>query len=154
MWVPYDEKRIGRTLRFILKPQMRLIRVCGGVFILLGLVLVAQKPPSLSGYVAILAGLLFMVAMGPIVIARAIRMQSDIIKEGLHMSLDDESLTVTYPLVESRLKWAGLGRVVETPEVWYIMFGKMQAVTIPKNSMTEQQRAEFGAFVKTLQPFA
>jgi hypothetical protein len=41
---------------------------------------------------------------------------------------------------------------VETPEVWYAMFGKMQAFAIPKDPMTEEQRAEFAAFAAALQP--
>jgi hypothetical protein len=52
--------------------------------------------------------------------------------------------------IESRFRWAGLSRVVETPEVWYAMFGKLQAFTIPKGPMTEEQRAEFAAFVSRL----
>jgi len=152
MWVPYDEKRLRRTLRFILRPQLRTVRILGTVLTLLGLVLVALDPSAPLGYVAPVLGLLFVFAVGPLTVARSMRMQSDVIRDGCHMTLDDEWLTMTYPLAESRLRWAGLGRVIETPEVWYVMFGKLQAITIPKDPMTEEQRAQFDAFVKGLRP--
>ncbi|HEX6684770.1 MAG TPA: YcxB family protein [Candidatus Limnocylindrales bacterium] len=152
MWVAYDEKRLRRTLSFILRPQLRRIRIMGGIIIFFGIVLLALDPSQVSGYAFSGIGLLLVAAIGPITVARAVRMQSDVVKEGLHMTLDDEAVTVTYPLVESRFKWAGLGRVVETSEVWYIMFGKIQAITIPKGTMTEEQRAEFATFVATLHP--
>jgi hypothetical protein len=151
VWVPYDEQRLRRTLQFILRPQLKFIRIMGGVLIVLGLVLVALEPSMPVAYGAVVLGLLFVVAIAPITVARSMRMQSNVIKDGFHMTLDDEWVTVTYPLAESRFRWAGLGRVIETPEVWYIMFGKIQAVTIPKDPMTEQQRAEFAAFVDRLQ---
>lgn len=81
-------------------------------------------------------------------------MQSDVVRDGLHMTLDDEWVTVTYPLAESRFRWAGLGSVIETSEVWYVMFGKAQAIPIPKDAMSEEQRAVFAAFVAGLQPAA
>jgi len=152
MWVPFDEKRLRRTLHFIIKPQMRAIRVLGGLVGGIGLLLVAMDPTGWEGYLFAFLGLFFVVAMAPITVARSVRLQSNVIKEGLHMTIDSEALTVTYPLVETRFKWAGLGRVIETPEVWYAMFGKIQAIAIPKDAMTEQQRAEFAEFVKTLDP--
>jgi hypothetical protein len=152
MWVPYDEKRLRRTLLFILRPQLKSVRILGGVLIVLGLALVALEPSMPMAYGALVLGPLFVVAIAPITVARSVRMQSNVIKDGFHMTLDDEWVTVAYPLAESRFRWAGLGRVIETPEVWYIMFGKLQAITIPKDLLTEEQRAEFAAFVNGLQP--
>lgn len=151
MWVAYDEKRLRRTIQFILRPQMRLVRILGGVLLVLGLGLVALDPSAPVAHGAVVLGLLFVVAIAPITVARSMRMQSKIIKDGFHMTLDDEWVTMTYPLAESRLRWAGLDRVTETPEAWYAMFGKLQAITIPKQPMTEEQRAEFVAFVAGLQ---
>jgi YcxB-like protein len=152
MWVPFDEKRLRRTLQFILKPQLRSIRLLGLVLVLLGLPLAAVKPSNPIYYTFVFMGLLFMALVGPITVGRALRMQSNVMKEGLHMALDSESITVTYPLVESRFKWAGVVRVIDTPEAWYVMFGKVQSITVPKDTMTEEQRAEFAEFVKTLNP--
>ncbi|MFC6020843.1 YcxB family protein [Plantactinospora solaniradicis] len=154
MWVAYDEKRLRRTIQFILRPQMRLVRILGGVLFVLGLGLVALEPSASVAYLAVVLGLVFVTAIAPITVARSMRMQSNVIKDGFHMTLDDEWVTMSYPLAESRFRWAGLDRVIETPEAWYVMFGKIQAITIPKEPMTEEQRAEFVAFVSGLQPAA
>ncbi|MEU5939230.1 YcxB family protein [Micromonospora sp. NPDC047548] len=152
IWVPYDEKQLRRTLQFVLRPQLNSIRILGGGLIVLGLALVALEPSTSLAYVALVLGLLFVVAIAPITVAQSMRMQSNVIRDGFHMTLDDEWVTLTYPLAESRFRWSGLGRVIETPEVWYIMFGKIQAIMIPKDPMTEEQRAAFAAFVNGLHP--
>ncbi|GAA4597442.1 hypothetical protein GCM10023194_72320 [Planotetraspora phitsanulokensis] len=149
--VPHDEKLLRRTVKFLLRPQLKFIRIMGGVLVVLGLVLVAMDPSDPIAHLAMILGLLFVVAVAPIAVARSMRGVPDVLKHGFHVTLDDEWAIVTYPLAESRFRWAGLGRVVETPEVWYIMFGKYQAVTIPKGPMTEEQREEFAAFVGRLQ---
>jgi hypothetical protein len=153
MGVPYDEERLRRTLRFLLRPQLKSVRLLGAVLIVLGVALAALEPSLPIAYAAaLILGLLFLVAVSPITVARSIRMQSNIIKDGFHMTLDDEWVTMTYPLGELRLRWGGLGRIVETPDVWYVMMGQLQAITIPKDLMTGEQRAEFAAFVNGLQP--
>lgn len=152
MWVPYDEARLRRTIRFVLRPQLKQLRVLGGVIAALGLFLVALDPTASTGYAAGAVGLGFVLVVPPITVSRTVRMQSDVLKDGHHMTIDEEWVTVSYPLAESRLKWPALERVIETSDVWYIMFGKYQAVTIVKEPMTEQQRAEFGAFVAQLPP--
>lgn len=149
--VPHDERRTRRTLAFILRPQLKFIRIMGGVLSVLGLLIVALDPTDPIGYGAVVLGLAFVFAVGPIAIARTIRMQAPALRADGHLTLDDEWVTVSLPLVESRLRWAGLARVVETPEVWYVMFGKMQAVAIPKELMSAEQRAEFAAFLARLQ---
>jgi hypothetical protein len=113
--------------------------------------LLALEPSAPLAYVALVLGLLFVVAIAPITLALSMRAQSNVIKDGFHVTVDDEWVTMAYPLAESRFRWAGLGRVVETSEVWYIMFGKIQAVTIPKDPMSDEQRAEFAAFVGGLE---
>jgi hypothetical protein len=150
MAIPHDEERLRRTLRFILRPQLKTIRVLGAVLTVLGIGLVVLEPSDPMSYAMVLLGLLFVLAIAPITVARSMRLQSAAIKAGYHLTLDDEFVTVAYPLVESRFRWAGLDRVVETPEVWYAMFGKLQAATIPKAPMTAEQRAEFTAFVSRL----
>lgn len=147
MSVPYDENQLRRTIKFIVRPQVKVVRVLGAVLFVLGVAVVALDPAEPMSYVGVVLGLMFLVAIAPITVSRSMRMQSKIIKDGFHMSLDDEWVTMSYPLAESRFRWAGLDRITETPEVWYLMFGKMQAVTIPKSPMTDGQRAEFAAFV-------
>lgn len=152
MWVAYDERRLRRTLSFILGPQLRPIRAVGAIAMAIGLLLAVLEPANVLAYACIALGIMLATVVGPLTISRSVRMQSEVLKDGLHMTIDDEAVTVTYPLAESRFKWAGLGKVVETPEVWYVMFGKVQAITIPKDGMTEEQRAQFSAFVAGLTP--
>jgi hypothetical protein len=152
MSVPYDERRLRRTLRFLALRQVKGLRPVGWVFAVLGLVIIALDPAAPTGYVVAFAGVLLAVVLVPMTVALSMRGQPQVVREGFHMTLDDEWVTVTHPLAESRVRWAGLGRVIETPEVWYAMFGRFQTVTIPKEPMTEEQRAELAGFIDRLQP--
>jgi hypothetical protein len=152
--VPHDEQRLRRTVRFLVRSQVVLSRVLGGVLVFLGLVRVVPDTSDVFGYAIIVGGLVLVAAIGPITVAWAMRTQAAAIRDESRMTLDDEWLQVSYPLVETRCRWAGLGRVVETPEVWYVMFGKAQAMTIPKDAMTSAQQAEFADFVARLRPAA
>ncbi|MEV4516302.1 YcxB family protein [Dactylosporangium sp. NPDC049525] len=151
MWVPYDEGRLRRTIKIVLRPQMRLIRVLGAVLVLVGLLLATTGEAFEVTLLAVVLGVVFMTAMSPLVVGRTVRMQSHVIKDGFHMTLTEEWLTVAFPLAETKYRWAGVDRVVETPEAWYLMLGKVQSITVPKETMTDAQRAEFAAFLTTEQ---
>lgn len=150
--MPYDEQLLRRTVKFLAQAQLRRIRPLGGVCLALGLLLVFLDPANLVAYTAIAVGLAFMFLVLPLTVANAMRAQPEAIRHGNAITLDDEWLQVNYPLVESRFRWAALGRVVETPEVWYLMFGKAQAVTVPKHAMAPEQVAEFTTFLAQLRP--
>jgi hypothetical protein len=152
--VPYDEQLLRRTLRFLMRGPMRKIRICGVALIAVGLVLLAvigwHPEPLPIGVIAL--GLAFLIVIEPMTLAQAMRQQSSMIRSTSRIMLDNEWASVTFPLCESRMRWAGVARVVETPEVWYVMFGKVQAMTIPKNAMTDEQRAELAEFLRTVKP--
>ncbi|MEV0081421.1 YcxB family protein [Saccharopolyspora sp. NPDC050642] len=145
--VPHDVHRLRRTIRFLSRPYVLLTRILGGVLAFLGVVLIVLDTSSAVGYAAAAGGLAVVFAIGPIMVAVGMRTQAAAIQHGYRLTLDDEWMHVAYPLVESRCRWEGLDRAVETPEAWYVMFGKAQAVVVPKDVMTPQQRAEFEAFV-------
>lgn len=147
MWVPYDERQLRRTAAVALRPQVRIIRVLGAVLTVVGLLLLALSGPIVIAAAAIVLGVVFMTVLGPFTAARAVAMQSAVIKDGFQMTLTDEWLTVVYPLAEARYRWAGVANVIETPEAWYMMLGKAQPLTVPKGPMTDAQRAEFTAFL-------
>ena len=84
MWVPYDEQRLRCTLQFILRPQLKAIRILGGVLIVFGLAVLAVEPSMVVVYVAVLLGGLFVVAIAPVSVAWSVRMQSNVIKDGCH----------------------------------------------------------------------
>lgn len=150
--VPYDAQQLRRTIRFLVRNQLMLIRILGGVLALLGLLLVVLEPSETFGYAAVVGGLVLVLAIGPILVTIGMRMQAAAIKQAFRLTLNDEWLQISYPLAESRLWWAGLGRAVETPDAWYVMFGKAQAVVVPKGVMAPQQQAEFADFVARLRP--
>jgi hypothetical protein len=147
VFVPYDEDRLRRTLRFLLHRRLRRVRWLGALLIVLSLFVVFLDPTDPVGYGFGVLGLFFTFALEPTALRRSMRIQAHALKAGFHLTADDEFLTIAYPLVESRFRWAGLGRVKETPDVWYIMFGRIQVVTIPKHPMTEEQRADFAALL-------
>ncbi len=149
--VPHDEARLRRTLRFILRPQVTATRIVGGLLIVLGLFLAELRPSDALVYVAILLGLWWVFGAGPTAVGRSLRKQSKAVKGDCLLELDDEWITVTYPLAESRSRWTGIDRVAETVDAWYVMFAKRQALAIPKDLMTAEQRAEFAAFVSDRQ---
>ncbi|MGI5184527.1 hypothetical protein ACQEVZ_50565 [Dactylosporangium sp. CA-152071] len=71
MWVPYDERRLRRTIAVVMRPQVRRMRIMGGILLALGVLLIATG----------------------------------------------------------------------------MMLGKVQSLTIPKDTMTDEQRVEFAAFL-------
>jgi hypothetical protein len=152
--VPYDAQLLRRTVKFLVRSQLRIVRMLGGVIAVCGLLLILLDPANVLAYAIAACGVGFLFVVGPLTVAFSMRAQSDAIRQGFHMTLDDDWVQVAYPLAESRFRWAALGRIVETPEVWYMMFGRMQAVTVPKSAMAPQQQTEFAAFVNRIRPAA
>jgi hypothetical protein len=152
MWVPYDAKRMRRTYAFVLRPQLKWTRILGGVIAVLFLAVLPLEPSNPVAPAFVVIGLCFVFAAVPISVRRCMRLQSWAIVDRSRLTLDDEWITVTFPLVEWRYKWTGLHGVAETRADWYAMVGKVQAIAIPKDLMTEEQRTEFGAFLQRLRP--
>jgi hypothetical protein len=150
--VPYDEAGLRRTLKFILRPAIRRTRVAGGMLIVCGLTLGLARPSDSLPYVVVLLGLWWVLGFWPRSLSRSMRIQPSALKEGCHMVLDDEGITVTHPRLESRFRWTAFERIVEADEAWYALLGERQALDIPKDPMTADERAEFAALVSRLQP--
>lgn len=147
MWVPYDERRMRRTISIVMRPQVRILRVLGAIVAALGLLLVVIGGSVVFSVAFVVLGVLFMTGLGPLTAARAVSMQSRVIKDGSQITLTDEWLTVVYPLAESRFRWPALDNIVETPDAWFLMFGRAQSFTVPKDAMTEAQQAELATFL-------
>lgn len=152
--VPYDEHRLRRTIAFIIKPQVRVIRILGVILTVLGLPLALLEPSFLPAWVFAVAGVVVFFGFGPMTVARSMRMQTRAIQENSRITIDDDGILVAVPLIEGRYRWPAFSAVVETPEVWYLSIGKLQAVTVPKAMMSPEQRAEFAAFLAGLRPGA
>jgi hypothetical protein len=151
--VPYDEQQLRATLAFIIRPQVKRIRIYGWVMLVCGLILfpLALSEPDFAatvfGLLLLVLGAYFAFGVKPAAISRAIRRQPRMVRDGYWLSLDDEWLAVSYPLVQSRYRWAGLESVVDTPQAWYVRFSRYQAIAIPKAPLTPEQQAEFVAFL-------
>jgi hypothetical protein len=158
--VPYDEQQLRATLTFIIRPQVRRIRVYGWIFIVLGVVTVVTTwttpdlLPTLGGVFLVASGLYFALGVVPMSISRAIRRQPRITRDGYWLTIDDEWLQLTYPLVQSRFRWAGVESIVDTPTAWYVRFSRIQAIAIPKARLSPEQQAEFAGFLAQRQPVA
>lgn len=156
--VPYDEQQLRTTLAFILRPQLKRIRRSGLIIAACGLIVTALAWSS-PGFPEITIGVAFVALGGYLVfaiqprsISLAIRRQPRITRDGYWLTLDDESLQVAYPLVQSRYHWAGVDSIVDTPTAWYVRFSRIQALAIPKARLTPEQQAEFAAFLAQRQP--
>jgi hypothetical protein len=148
--VPYDEARIRRTLRFLLRRQVRTAQAIGGVLLVVGVIEVALRPDQAVAYVAILLGLWWLIGFGPTGLRRSMRAHRQVFRHESSVTLDDEWITVIFPQVELRHRWTGIDRVVEGSEAWYVMVGRAQALVIPKDRMTSDEQTEFAAFVSGL----
>ena len=147
LWVPYDEQRLHRSVREALRPQVRRIRVAGVVLLALGVAAVALHAPLAASVALLTGGVMLTFVLGPLTARRVLRMQAPMCKDGFHMTLSDEWVAVAYPLFETRIRWAGLDRVVETSDAWHMRSGQLLMTTIPKDLMSDAQRAEFAAFL-------
>jgi hypothetical protein len=158
--VPYDEQQLRATLAFILRPQLKRARVYGWIFTAIGVAVVATTLTTpdlgltLGGVFTVAFGLYFSLGIMPRSISRIIRRQPRITRDGYWLTLDDEWLQVTYPLVQSRFRWAGVESIVDTPAAWYVRFSRIQAIAIPKARLSPEQQAEFAGFLAQRQPVA
>jgi hypothetical protein len=156
--VPYDEQQLRATLTFFLRPQLKRIRRSGLICLVCGLVVLAlalpaaEFPETVFGLVFVALGVYFVVAIRPLSVSLAIRRQPRITRDGYWLTLDDEWLQVTYPLVQSRFRWAGVESIVDTPTAWYVRFSRIQAVAIPKARLSPEQQAEFAGLLAQRQP--
>jgi YcxB-like protein len=150
--VRYDADRVRRTVTHLLAPQFRLVRAMGIVLLVLGVLLILLEPTGPIGYGALVLGLFFLLAMAPITVRRTIGMQPAAARHDHRLTIDDDGVGSSFPLFEHRYRWPMVQRVVETPEVWYLMMGRVQAVVVPKEHLTDDQRAEFAAFLAGFRP--
>ncbi|HEX5997757.1 MAG TPA: YcxB family protein [Jiangellales bacterium] len=150
--VPFSETRLRRTLQFLIRPRVKTARTRGVALIVIGVGLAVLKPGDTLTYVAVIIGLWLAFGAGPTAVGLSVRHQPSTLKEDCHLALDNEGITLSYPRVQTRYRWTGIERIVETDEAWYAMVSKRQALTIPKDRMSAEQLAVFAAFVADLKP--
>ncbi|WP_157767620.1 YcxB family protein [Actinosynnema pretiosum] len=144
--VPYDERLFKRTTQFLLRPQLNRLYVLGAVLVALGVAMLTLTTiDKVVGVVCVVLGPLLVFRIGRVTAAQALEAQWSATRAAFNLVIDDQWVSIAYPLAQMRCHWETVARVVEKPDVWYLMFTKSQAVPLPKNLMTPEQQAEFAA---------
>ncbi|NUT94278.1 MAG: YcxB family protein [Saccharothrix sp.] len=151
--VPYDESLLRRTLEYMLRPYTKrylpLGLVLAGIGALTG-VLGVWRP--VVWVPLVLLGLLLAFAMKPYMVSMSVKQQWAGIKADFRLDVDEEWVSFSYPAFQSRIRWEAMEKVVETPEAWMLVLGKVQATAVPKSAMTPEQLAEFTALLARRRP--
>ncbi|GAA3465260.1 YcxB family protein [Saccharothrix longispora] len=156
--VSHDEQRLRRVLKFLIRRRLKWARFVGVALVVLGAAALAVEslPVPTSGFF-IVTGVLFALLLEPCSVAQSMRAQNLATREGYVMTLEETHVAVNAHSYSRRFSWSILDQVVDTPDAWYPMFGKMQAQAVYKDLLTEEQRAEFAAFLarrRSAQPIA
>ncbi|MEJ2859225.1 MULTISPECIES: YcxB family protein [unclassified Saccharothrix] len=151
--VPYDETLLRRTIEYILQPYTKRLLPLGLGMVGAG-VLVAMLGiwPPYAWVSVIVLGLLALFAMKPYMVGTSVRQQWVAIQADFRLDADDEWVSFSYPTFQSRVRWEALEKVVETPEAWLLVLGKVQATAVPKSAMTPEQLAAFTALLARRRP--
>ncbi|NUT91083.1 MAG: YcxB family protein [Saccharothrix sp.] len=151
--VPYDETLLRRTIEYILRPYTKRYLPLGLVLAGAGLLMavLGSWQPYVSVPVIVL-GLLLAFAMKPYMVSASVKQQWAGIRADFRLDADDEWVSFSYPAFQSRVRWEALEKVVETPEAWLLVLGKVQATAVPKSAMTPEQLAEFTALLARRRP--
>jgi hypothetical protein len=150
--VPYDKQRQRTLLNFLIRPSATRLRIAGAVVAVIGGVMLLTDLTSVMwGTFIIILGVVTPTVSAKLTVSQTIRAQGALGRLGYQMTLDEAGVVVTSEMSEGRFAWSALD-IVERPEAWYLHVSQMQGVAVFKDLMTEEQRAEFAAFVAQRQP--
>ncbi|WP_447007211.1 YcxB family protein [Saccharothrix isguenensis] len=151
--VSYDERRLRRVIKFLIRRQLKWVRVMGAVVAIgAAAALATEYVSTWTGAVFIVMGGALAVLSEPYSVAHSMRVQSMATREGYVMTLGETHFAVNAHSYSWQSSWSILEQVVDTPDAWYLMFGRFQAQAVYKELMTEEQRAEFVAFLARRNP--
>lgn len=146
--VSHNEQRLRRVIKFLVRRQLKWLRIIGVVMAAAGVAaLVTDSLSTWTGTVLAITGAVFAVLLEPYAVAHSMRVQSLVAREGYVMTLEETHVAVNAHSYSWRFSWSILDQIVDTPDAWYLMFGKIQAHAVYKELLTEEQRAEFTAFL-------
>ncbi|MFI9818165.1 YcxB family protein [Saccharothrix variisporea] len=151
--VPYDETLLRRTIEYMLRPHLKRLRPAG-LAMAGGAVIMAVTGvwPLYLWAPVIVLGLFFTFAMKPYLIGNSVKQQWAGIKADFRLDADEEWVSFSYPAFQTRIRWEAMEKVVETPEAWLLVLGRIQATAVPKSAMTPEQLAEFTALLARRRP--
>lgn len=151
--VPYDEALLRRTIEYILQPHVKRFRPIGIALVVLGVLMAAL---DVSRYVLwapmVVAGVFCAFVVKPMMIGSTVKQQWSGIKADFRLDADEEWVSFSYPAFQSRIRWEAMEKVVETPDAWLLVLGKIQATAVPRSAMTPEQVAEFTALLARRRP--
>jgi hypothetical protein len=79
---------------------------------------------------------------------RAVKLQPRyVLTEPGVIEVTDSGVVQTYPSAQIAFAWSAFVRVVETPQMWLLYTGRVGAIYVPKEPLTEAQRAELAAHI-------
>ncbi|PSL52205.1 YcxB-like protein [Saccharothrix carnea] len=152
MAVPYDEQRLRRSLKFVLRRNVKRLRVIGLIMAALGAVLMLVTGPTITTILLVVLGLVYAVAMEPLLLWQSLRALNPATRQDYRLTVDEAGITMKADAYEQRLAWSTIQRVDEQPDAWFLMITKAQALGIYKNLMTAEQRSQFVAILAQRQP--
>ncbi|XVV02533.1 YcxB family protein [Actinosynnema sp. CA-248983] len=151
--VPYDETLLRRTIEFIMRPYVKRFLPMGLVLVACGALTAALgvwKP--IVWVPVVVLGLVFAFGMKPYLVSTSMKQQWSGIKADFRLDADEEWVSFSYPAFQSRIRWEAMEKVVETPEAWLMVLGKIQATAVPKSALTAEQAAELTALLARRKP--
>ncbi|MFE9747287.1 YcxB family protein [Saccharothrix saharensis] len=145
--VPYDEQRMRRSLRFVLRRPVKKLRVAGVAMLALGVLLVFLSGPTVTSVAVLVLGLVYVLAMEPILLWQSTRAQNPAVRQDYRLTVDEAGFGMKAEGYEQRMAWSTVQRVEEEPDAWILVLSKIQAAVVYKDLMTEEQRRTFVAIL-------
>lgn len=150
--VPYDEQRLKRMLKFVLRRSVKRIRVLGVVMAVIGVGLMAVTSVSIPMVAVVVGGLLYVFGAEPFLVWQSLRSQNESIRQDYELVVDEVGVEAKSASAATRLAWSTIQRVEEEPDAWFLVISKVQALAVYKDLMTGEQRAQFAGILAQRQP--
>ncbi|MEU4762421.1 YcxB family protein [Actinosynnema sp. NPDC023794] len=141
--VPYDEQRLRRSLKFVVRPQTKKLRIVGLIMVPAGALMWLTGIDWPMPVLVIVLGLAYAFALEPFMVRQSLRALNPSARQDYELTLDDAGFAVKAESYEQRLAWSTIQRVDEQPDAWFLVITKMQVLPVYKDLMTEEQRALF-----------
>jgi hypothetical protein len=152
-WLPLAIRQASRR-------GLSRLRIAAGVLIVIGVlstvsglsVSTGVTDPSdvVVGAAVIVAGCLLLLSAqrAP---GRAVKLQPRYaLTEPGVIEITDAGVTQTYPSARIAFAWSAFVRVVETPQIWLLYTRRISVIYVPKEPLTETQRAEMAAHISRI----
>ncbi|KOX18594.1 hypothetical protein ADK67_35865 [Saccharothrix sp. NRRL B-16348] len=149
--VPYDEQRLRRSIRFVLRPSVKKLRIAGLIMTPIGVLLLFTSVFTGTGWLVpaalIVLGLLYAFALEPFMVRQSLRAQNAATRQDYDLTVDEAGFTMKAESYEQRMAWSTIQRVDEQPDAWFLVISKLQALAVHKDLMTEEQQRQFVAIL-------